>query len=300
MKSDFPENEKEFNKLMIEIDNSLKEKNIPIFSRSIHSMREIAMKFKISITFGAKQGEANLGVYNEDNLSEHINNWYQSKYGNRLKVQMGVGTGVLLIRNDPWRIIYPLIFGTVSFVCDTNLDKYKDAPSITSDGTIPVLNILNLIEDMSTDYAKLLSESDLKIIVHHFISGLDSLSSLNGIKSKPFIKEARIDLENAVNNILSKQAHYGQSKWASLQFAEKLIKCFLKEKSVEFPKNHKLSELYNLAVNSGLPSFSTDLLMHVQCSASVRYGEEIISLEEAVNAHYSSLGICYFMAKEIV
>jgi hypothetical protein len=142
-------------------------------------------------------------------------------------------------------------------------------------------------------------ESDLKIITQHFISGLDSLSNLDRIKSKPFISEAKVDLENAVNNILSQQAHYGQSKWASLQFSEKLIKCFLAENSVEFPRIHKLSELYNLAVNNGLSPFPTNLLMHVQCSASVRYGEEIVSLEEAVNAHYSSLGICYYIAKGI-
>ena len=120
------------------------------------------------------------------------------------------------------------------------------------------------------------------------------------IKSKPFINEAKVDLENAVNNILSHQAHYGQSKWASLQFSEKLLKCFLSEKSVGFPRSHNLSDLYRLAVSHGLSQFPTDLLAQVQCSAGVRYGDETLALDEAVRAHYSSLGICFFSARGIV
>lgn len=300
MRPEIPKTEQEFNMLMEEIDNLLKNRNIPIYNRPIHSPIEIAKKLKISVPLVPIMGEAVPGIYHGDSLSAHIHNWYQRKYGDRLNVQMGIGTGIILIRNDPWRVIYPMIYGTVSFICENNLEKYKDSPSFTTDGTPPVINILNLIEDMSNDYAKSLTASELREIKQIFLSGLESLSYFDMIKSKPFIKEAKVDLENAVNDILSHQAHYGQSKWASLQFSEKLLKCFLSEKSVGFPRSHNLSELYRLAVSHGLSQFPTDLLAQVQCNAGVRYGDETVDLDEAVRAHYSSLGICFFAARGIV
>jgi len=286
---------------MEEIDNLLKDRCIPIFNRPIHSPVEIAKQLKITIPLVPISGEAIPSVYHGDSLSAHIQDWYKKKYGDRLKASMAIGTGIILIRNDPWRVIYPMIFGTVSFVCVNDLKKYKDSPTFPTNGTTPVFNILNLIEDMPNDYAESLSASELKEIKQSFLSGIESLSYLDMIKSKPFIKEAKIDLENAVNNILSEHAHYGQSKWASLQFSEKLLKCFLSEKSVIIPKIHKLSDLYNLAVSfCQLPKFTSDLLDQVQCNAGVRYGEETVELVDAVRAHYSSLGICFFVARGIV
>ena len=283
---------------MEEIENILKDRNIPIYNRPIHAPLEVTRKLKISIPWLPIQGKASPGIYNTENLAAHIHDWYENKYGDRLKVQMGIGSGIILIRNDPWRVIFPMIFGSVSFVCSNNIERYKDSPSFSTDGTPPIINILNLIEDLPNDYAKSLSVSERKEIKQIFLSGLESLSYFDMIKSKPFIKEAKIDLENAVNNILSDHAHYGQSKWASLQFSEKLLKCFLSEKSVNFPKKHNLSDLYNLAVTQGqLTGFPSDLLDQVQCSAGVRYGEETIELEDAVRAHYSSLGICFFASK---
>jgi len=296
-----PTTEQEFNILMEEIDNLLKDRSIPIFNRPIHSPVEIAKRLKITIPLVPITGEAIHGIYHGDSLSAHIQDWYQRKYGDRLKASMAIGTGIILIRNDPWRIIYPMIFGTVSFVCGNDLEKYKDSPAFATNGTSPVINILNLIEDMPNDYAQSLSTSELKEIKQIFLSGIESLSYFDMIKSKPFIKEAKVDLENAVNNILSDHAHYGQSKYASLQFSEKLLKCFLSEKSVAIPRSHRLSDLYNLAVNEGqLPSFASDLLAQVQCNAGVKYGEETVELVDAVRAHHSSLGICFFVAREIV
>lgn len=299
MRPEIPKNEKEFNKLMEEIDDLLKNRNIPIYNRPIHAPIEIARRLKISFPLVPIKGEALPDVYHIDSLSAHIHNWYRRKYGDRLKAEMGIGKGIILIRNDPWRVVYPMIFGTISFICENDIEKYKHFPPFTTNGTHPVINILNLIEDMSNDYAKSLTVTELREIKRIFLSGLDALSYLDVIKLKPFIKEAKIDLENAVNNILSQPAHYGQSKYASLQFSEKLIKCSLSEKVGKFPGVHNLSELYCLAVRHGLSEFSTDLIMRVQCGAGARYGQEMVNLDDAIIAHYSSLGICFFIAKEI-
>ena len=298
--STIPKTEQEFNMLMEEIENILKDRSIPIYNRPMHAALEVTKKLKISIPWLPIQEKASPGIYNTDNLAAHIHNWYDKKYGDRLKVQMEIGSGIILIRNDPWRVIYPIIFGTVSFTCVNNLEKFQDSPTFTTNGTSPIINILNLIEDLPNDYAKSLSASELKEIKQIFLSGIESLSYFDMIKSKPFIKEAKVDLENSVNNILSDHAQYGQSKWASLQFSEKLLKCFLSERSVAIPRSHRLSDLYNLAVNEGqLPEFPSDLLDQVQCSAGVRYGEETVHLVDAVRAHHSSLGICFFVAREI-
>ena len=134
--------------MMEEIENILKSRNIPIYNRPIHAPLEVTKKLKISIPWLPIQGKASPGIYNTDNLAAHIHNWYGKKYGDRLKVQMGIGSGIILIRNDPWRVIYPMIFGTGSFICVNDLEKFKDSPVFTTNGTPPIINILNIIEDI--------------------------------------------------------------------------------------------------------------------------------------------------------
>ena len=220
MTSRIPKSQKEFNSLMEDIDSLLKERNVPIYNRPIHAPLEISRKLKVSFPLVPIQRNAIPGDYTGNSLSSHIQDWFEKQYRDRLSVQMGVGTGVILIKGDPWKVIYPLIFGTVYFICDPNLEKYKNLASFTTNGTSPTINIFNLILDFPPKLAESLTKNEVQKIKKTFLAGLDALSCLDQIKKMPLAKEAKADLEAAVMHILSEPPQFGLSKWASLQFSE--------------------------------------------------------------------------------
>ena len=298
MTSQIPKSQKEFISLMEDIDSLLKEKNVPICNRPILAPLEISRKLKISFPLVPIQGSAIPGDYTGNSLSSHIQDWFEKRYGDRLSVQMGVGTGAIFIKSDPWKVIYPLIFGTVYFICDPNLAKYKNLPSFTANGP-HTINIFNLILNFPQKLAESLARNEAQKIKQTFLAGLDALSYLDQIKKMPLAKEAKADFEAAVMHIFSEPPNFGLSKWASLQFSEKLLKAYLFAKNKKYPLNHKLAQLRELSIINGLFSFPENLVNNIQCPAGVRYGEVPVTLSESINAHYSSLGVCYFTAKAI-
>jgi hypothetical protein len=102
-----------------------------------------------------------------------------------------------------------------------------------------------------------------------------------------------------VNNIVQTNPHYGQSRWASLQFTEKYLKCFLKLKTVAFKKEHKLQIIADLAMKNGAPNIPVKAIQDIQCSAATRYGEEKVTLPEAVKAHQASIEVCALLVPAI-
>jgi hypothetical protein len=295
---DYPKNEKEFLEFIEEIDNDLKRKNILIFQRPIHAIREACLRLKVSLSV-APHGPSIRGVYQGDSLVAHIDEWYRKKYADRLKIDFSPGSVAVLIRGDVWRIDFPLMFGSFRFVFDPNLEKYERSDEMIVDGP-PYVNPLKTIRDFTTDLAKTLTRREVNELKEFYIFGFDAIQRLSEIESKPFISEARADLVTAVNNMFLTHPHYGQSKWASLQFSEKMLKCFLKTKKADFPRSHELSELSNLCSCNGLPIIPNCITDAIQCPAGVRYGEFIVSLDEAVAAHHASLIICSTVAREII
>jgi len=300
--SNFPKNEREFLQLIEEIDNYFKKKDMPIFQRPIHAIREVCLRLKTSLRIAPPPELIIKDDYTGDSLSAHIHNWYEKKYGDRLKIHSGPGVAAILIKGDPWKIKFPLIYGRVKFVFDPNLEKYNDGSGIVKSSSYMIANPLRCIEGFTSEYAKSLARDEMRKVAEFFIFALEALNSFRGIKSKPFIPEAKADLDAAVDNFFSTPPHYGQSKWASLQFTEKLLKCFLKLKKISFPKGkkgHDLQLLSNLAYQNGLPPLPSNIINDIQSQAGIRYGEITVTLEEAIFAHHSSLKVCSVLAQKI-
>lgn len=291
------EKEADFLKLIEEIDEGFKKRNMPIFQRPLHAIKEICIRLKTSLPFIPK-GPAIRGLYSGDSLVAHVHEWYKRRYGERLNIDFSPGKAVVLIKGDPWKIKFPFLYGRAKFVFDPNLEKHKEESKAKSNGPI-IANPLMCIEKLTADIAKSLTKSEMSKLAHFFISTFETFLRLFEIKDKPFIPEARVDLDTAVNNIISSSPNYGQSKWASLQFTEKLFKCFLKLKNVDVPKKHDLNLLSNLASQNSLPIIPATIIQDIQCPAGVRYGEIPVGLEEAILAHHSSLKVCSVLAPTI-
>jgi hypothetical protein len=288
----FPKDECEFNHLMEEIDNDLKRRGILIFQRPIYIPLEIMKRFGISIPL-VPNSPYIPGDYGGDSLSSHIIDWYQKRYGDRLNIDFSPGSVALLIKGDPYRLKLPWVYGHIKLNFDPNLDKDKNAPLRAP---------FRSVEGLTSEQAKSLSRRELKQFAAFFIFALQTVQGLACITDKNFIPEAQSDLETAVSNLFMTRPHYGQSKWATLQFTEKLFKCYLSIQEQRIPKSrvgHDLIYLSRLASKEGLQVIPNTLLNFIQCDPSVRYGATIVDMNEAIKAHHASLEVCFIAVSTI-
>ncbi len=297
---DFPRNKKEFIAFMEVIEESLKEQGVPFSHRPIYAVREAAMRLNVNIQIAPNDIPLQEDIYNEINISTHIKEWYDKRYGKRINVITSPGSLAISLKGDPWKIYFPRIFGRITVICDRDLNKIKSHPRIVIGRSEPIYyNALNYIDDITPEFASTLTDSELNLIKEFFILGFDTLYRLEDIISKPFIKFAFADLKSCVINIFSAPPNFGLSKWSSLQFMEKLIKCFLEIKSVDYPKSHNLNRLSELAELNGLPTLDREKISVIQCSAGVRYGDENVTFTDSINAHHCSIKLASIIIQEI-
>lgn len=282
--------EEEFNKMMESIDEGFKQRGLQPFQRPIHAFSEVCKLKKITLQI-TPDGPPIPGVYEGDSLSAHIHEWYKKRYGDALKFDPSPGCAVVLIKGNPYRIKYPLLFGKAKFEFGPDLDKHKERPKISVNQPL-IVNPLATVEKLTHEVAKHLSREEMLEVAKFYMVGFEVAKSLTELKEKPYIAAAKADLEIAVNNIVQTNPHYGQSRWASLQFTEKYLKCFLKLKKVTFKQDHKLQNKADLAMKNGAPNIPVNAIQDIQCSAATRYGEEKVTLQEAIKAHRASIEVC--------
>ncbi len=292
-------NKSDFDQMMEEIDQKLTDEGVPIYSRPLHAVRDVSERLHVEIIFAPECSTANLGHYDELTLAAHINNWYKIRYGDRLKVHLGPGSVALLIRGVPWKMVFPRIYGKVTFNCNPDLAKYRGAPRIATGLQELSYSVLCCIEDFSAGLARTLTQNERDEILQFFMNSLEVLHSIENISSKPYVNEASADLQLAVALIMAKRPQYGLSKWSSLQFVEKLLKSFLELKKTSIPKHHNLQKIFRAAEAFGLVLPNAAQLPLVQCVAGVRYGEVQVTLSEAISAHHASLTLAGDLAGQI-
>jgi hypothetical protein len=289
----------EFEKMMQEIDDELRQTEIPIHARPIQSWTKVAERLKTRIELSPRSSIEIEGRYDSLTLAFHINLWYEARYGDRLKIHFGPGSVVLLIKGDPWRMILPGIYGAAQIVCEPDIEKYRNSPRMSVGKKPLIFNVLNCIADFPVDLAYQLTAKEREDILLFFITSFKTLQKLQNISNKPYVKESLADLEAAVSCLVSHPAQYGLSKWSSLQFIEKLMKSFIKLKNAAVPHHHKLAQIAQDAKALGLGQLNIDLLSYVQCNAGVRYGEVLVDLKEAIRAHHASIILSQHLANRL-
>ena len=74
----------EFEALMREVDAALQSQGVPIHSREIGAVREVAQRLGVDIPCELPQTPTMPGVYGVENLYEHIIAWIRNRSGDRL------------------------------------------------------------------------------------------------------------------------------------------------------------------------------------------------------------------------
>jgi HEPN domain-containing protein len=179
----------------------------------------------------------------------------------------------------------PRFFGTGEFVVSK---RFFEVQNFISRGFLS--NILQLIDDITEPKAQRLSEEAVGSIAEWFPVGLEAIYVLeDASKQHELIGIARSDLNTAVDKLMDRGNRFGDSKWASLQAAEKCLKAAIDLHGGKFDRTHKLEELRTDLAALGVHLSSPNLLETIQCTPGIRYGKEPCSREEALAAHHALL-----------
>jgi hypothetical protein len=163
-------------------------------------------------------------------------------------------------------------------------------------GQTATVNVLDSVEDLQPGLSQALEPQELqkiKEVVH-----LETLqfATIEALYNTELGRAAKADLRASVDRLLDSPPQFGQSRWASLQAAEKFLKAYLTEQDLRFPKTHDLKKLANLAHIRKYGGLPDGLLEPVQCDPGVRY-DDSSTVDDAIRAHRMACLICWKVAK---
>ncbi|MFC1524649.1 HEPN domain-containing protein [Thermodesulfobacteriota bacterium] len=293
----------DFETLMEEVDLALQAKGVPMPAREIPAIGEVAKKLNISLKVAPLSSGPIQNLYEGDSLSAHILQWFDHRYGERLKVDFSIGYSVIIIRGESWLLKCPLMYGSVTVVCDRNLKNvYQNF--VTNRPGKPQqeakFNLLHSIEKIPEGLVNRLTDEELKEILNYYMNAHNFFNAIHGsCGGDELVLGAVTDFKTSARFAVGNPTSYGQSLWSTLQAAEKILKYYIKVKGEKFPHIHNLSKLAKQSYKLGLPVINEDLLKVVQCEASVRYEQLSYTVERVVKAHQGALQIALIVIKAL-
>src|ERR1017187_9529862 len=227
----------EFDAVMAEIDAELRKENDRIVGREIRGWMKFCQRFHTSVALG-------------DPVADRIVDWFKAIYGDRLNVDLDFGKSFVSIRGDTYRIRCFRFYGVMYVICSVEI-LGREIHQRTADGQErTVINLLDgSIEGLTRELAGRLSPAECGAILMRYDRMFQAFSAIEGALAArqggddaPYMKEALDDLWEAAECVLLRTPNYGQSNWASLQAAEKVLKSYILEKGGSHGKIHRLDE----------------------------------------------------------
>lgn len=287
--------EEEFLALMEDIDRELADEGVKITARPFMAGLRITKRYDIVLNACPPRRAPKADSFEPLEISIRVHDWVEKRYGQKINIPFHIGRVVMPLRGDLYIMNCPNTFGTVKFVCEPH--SFGQARETIGRNAPPIVNIVDLVEDLSPDLASSLTAEEVVKIGIGFVNGMGAYSALRVVNDLEYVREAVGDFDAAVFHLIEHRPQAGLSKWASLQAVEKLIKAYISQKGGTVKRIHSLQELVAYAVTFGFPAQPQQYLENIQCPAGVRYGEIVVSVEESVKAHHVSLEICEVAAQ---
>jgi len=268
-----------FDNAMHEIDAELRAES-PIFrGREFRGWGKFCVKFDLD------------EVPMNHPLTQRIFAWFQSMYGDRLNINFDLGKTVINLNGDLYPIRCIRCYGTVDVICSSAMMGKDLGPRMRTGGTHPILNVLDVIPDLTRTMANRLTTEQCKAILDTYSNAFLTFLALESAFGQKHIKEAIDDCQMAIDNLFYRVPNYGMSRYSSLQAAEKTLKSFIHSKGETPRYKHDLSSLAKRAYELGLPELETSRIADVQCDANTRYNAAASTKDQALSAHYSSFDL---------
>jgi HEPN domain-containing protein len=192
---------------------------------------------------------------------------------------------VTSVDSDLYILRVPRIFGSVEFIAS------REFLPKTGIGRGPAIcNVLQLVESLSQTKARHLSDEAIHAIWNAFHRAFPALYMLENTPNS-LMHLARGDVATAVEKLLNPADRFGESKWASLQAAEKCMKCAIALAGGKVKFTHDLTALSKQLHQAGIPLAADEAIDKIQCAADIRYGGVGCSRAEALAAHHASLDV---------
>ena len=278
-----PPESAEFEALMAQIELQLVADGIDIPSRPIFAMMQVSKQFKIQLRGGPQTELSTPQEIQEIEYAEAIHRWYEQNYNIRLNESKGPLRTALLVDGDLYSLNIPWQIGHVRYI---STREWLPNPRIS--GRPVTANVVQFLQEITPARAKRLSDKSLKEIAGAFEIAYPAAYTLTRSSHK-LISIARGDIETAVANLMAIEQRYGESRWASLQAAEKIMKAAIELKGGKFRHTHILQELYDQLAGAGISFDAKSQIANLQCSPGIRYGEDTSTRAQALLAHRSSL-----------
>lgn len=275
-----------FEELMEEIDRGLKSDNVPIHARQILGWTRVCQRLNLSLPM---VGQPVAGIYSGPSLSGHIKDWYDSRYGDRLKIDFSVGYIPIAILEDLYLVRLPLVLGAAQIFIDRS-PRPTSAQLNNFSRNAARSNILDWIADLTDQTRTCLSDADLDEIFHTCITAFEQANRWhNGDKqlSDALAGDLKLSATQAI------EGNFGLSRWHSLQAAEKATKAFIRKFGENPPFTHDLNKLTKQAEKFGSITFAPKDVIAANCSAGVRYEGDTSSQAQALSANQAARRMCF-------
>lgn len=290
--------QEEFEKMMEEIDADLQRQCLPISFRRIRGLGAVAKRLGVDIAGSLPRSRMVPGVFEGESLSAHVHDWFDRRYGAREQMSGLLGCSVYQLHGDPWLVKFPRIFGVMRLVCDPDLSKEYPNSSVWRKGeSPPMLNAFSCIENITEFNLRRLTHEETDDFLRFFYLGMKTYQALDDMGGG-LAQAICHDISMAARLCCNLHPEYGQSKWHSLQAAEKVLKLYISKKGRKYKRIHKLSKLVKDAAELGLPSPEEIDIDAIQCSAGIRYGEEGATVEAAAKAQMSAFGVVIHVVRQ--
>jgi hypothetical protein len=288
--------EREFTDMMEIVDAHLRQSGIPEHARPIRGWMIVSSSLGQSLKLAGQKDRPQDGVYTGDSLSARIMEWFETRYADKLKIRFGPGRIVAIIRDDPWEIHLPKVWGSVRFVVSREKTS-TGRPQLSTSGPV-VVNILDLIEKLPHGLRNTLAHDEMNAVGARFLAGYAAMSALDSLRKCPLVAQAINDFDVAVHCIVGAK-NYGNARWSALQACEKCLKAYIDIRGGRVQHHHRLCDLAADASALGLTGIDERSLRRVQVSASVRYGSGASTLSDTYTGYCASLDISRRIAETI-
>src|SRR6266446_4603688 len=156
--------EKQFCSLMEEVDRELRDQKVPITARDLKAISIIRRHLQIvgEIDLSDLSDQPKPGSYQGRDLIARAFEWMQDRYGKKLNIPMP-GQTMVVIRGDTYKVRLPIAMGRINLVCDPK--SLGEARPAFGKSAPPILNVLDLVEGLTTNLSHSLVQSELEDIL---------------------------------------------------------------------------------------------------------------------------------------
>lgn len=282
----------DLDKVLSKIDDEMKAEGIAPVHRAFHGTFRFARKFKLPISLSPMSLAAvrmmpDTAQY--ELLRERIAEWFVAMYGEGQHQNTAPHDHIAVFaQGDMWRMRFDIIFGDVSV-----------GVGHTPTGARRVFDAVENLEGITPARMARISAADRKEVVEAFMRGELARASLyHWIEAHPIFREVRNDWHTSTTFLSGPQFAYGQSRWASLQMAEKFMKGILFCMGA-YPRDtvincgHNLKALHKLLEEQVAGLNLKSLTRKIECGSGMRYAEggSEATRDKAYRAHKAALDL---------